>query len=288
MKNIFAVNIEHQNGPIRMDGDCFTTNRIDIVHQQQLEQTSQEFDSQVQTNAIPNWLRIIVTISFFLGLIIATSILGALPEVSLQMAYHNAGWLFYVAGFGLVAGPILWMIERKRQKAFLKTKEFKILEEQIVTSIEESKTQLQIPEESLKIDVFGYSYVNRNGKIKYKTSLFYRYLNVEWNAYLQKDCLCFADLHQVLSIPIASIVAIHQINKRVSFSGWNKEDAYQKDPYKTFKYGVDDFGTMYVKPHYAVQIRDAFGEFEFLIPPHELATIRAWTGLEPTLRKTTN
>jgi hypothetical protein len=282
MKNIFALNVEKQKSQPRLDGDCFTTNRIDAIQQQTIDQTAEAFETQVKENSSPKWLKITVISLFIFGLIGVTGIINALVDTSLAVAYENAGWLFFASGIGLLIGVVFFVVEKKRQKKMVESDEFQTFTSHIETSILESHTQLGIPEEAQKIDVFGYSYLMKNGKVKIKTNLMFQYILIEWNAFVQNGNLCFADLHQVISIPLPSIVKIQEVKKRISFSGWNKEINFNKLPYKAFKYIVNDYGTIYVKPYYSIQINDAFGAFEFFIPPHELALIRKWTGLDVT------
>jgi hypothetical protein len=280
MKNIFALNIEKQSSQPRLDGDCFTTNRIDVIQQQTIDKTAEEFETQVKENSSPQWLKITITALFILGLIGATGIINALVETSLAVAFENAGWLFFASGISVLVGIVFFYLEKKKQKKMVESDEFQTFTSQIETSIMESHAQLGIPEDAQKIDVFGFSYVMKNGKVKLKTNLMFQYILIEWNAFVQNGNLCFADLHQVISIPLASIVRIQEVKKRIGFSGWNKEINYNKPPYKAFKYVENDYGTVYVKPYYSVQVIDAFGEFEFFIPPHELSLIRKWTGLD--------
>lgn len=45
--------------------------------------------------------------------------------------------------------------------------------------------------------------------------------------------------------------------------------------YKPYKVRANQYGMLFVKPYYGMQFKGAEGEYEILIPPYELETMRS-------------
>ena len=92
--------------------------------------------------------------------------------------------------------------------------------------------------------------------------------------------LCIADVNNVIGLPIEDMTGIYKINKRVSFLGWNKEESFNKAPYKQYKMTSNQFGMIFIKPHYSLRFSSFGEEYEILFPAYELETFTSLTGVE--------
>ena len=55
----------------------------------------------------------------------------------------------------------------------------------------------------------------------------------------------------------------------------NKDVPMNSPTYKPYKVRANQYGMLFVKPYYGMQFKGAEGEYEILIPPYELETMRS-------------
>ena len=100
----------------------------------------------------------------------------------------------------------------------------------------------------------------------------FEYINFDMLVFREGEMLCLADDRSVIGIPLSDITGIYKINKRVNFSGWNKEDDFNTGAYKPYKITQNNYGILYIKPYYSLRFT-GYGEvYEILFPAYELDT----------------
>ena len=170
-------------------------------------------------------------------------------------------------------------MEKKKTKTTVESDDFKDGVESSAAFTEECYAELGVPEDAKQADIFTKPYKMKNGKEK-KASSWFEYVNQEVDIFLEGNMLCIADVNNVIGLPIEDMTGIYKINKRVSFLGWNKEESFNKDPYKQYKMTCNQFGMIFIKTHYSLRFSSFGTEYEILFPAYELDTFTSLTGLE--------
>lgn len=277
--NLFGMKKEKSLQEIQIDGNAFISKQVDIEHEQRLDENIEYANEQERKSTLPLSLSIIKHIAFFFVLIIGINLIG--PKTKIKTAYANAPYLFYIGAVAIVLFLYLLILEKVRAKKVVQSEEFKDFVSHVDETIERSMVELEIPMDAQVIDVFSFTYrINKKGEKKINTNPFFHYMNTQLHVYVKDDCLCLADIYQEVAIPLSSLVEIRKINKRAITGGWNKEENVNQGRFKKYKMTVNNFGSIFIKPYYAVIINDPIGEFEFYVPCYDIDTIVDLTHLQ--------
>lgn len=135
--------------------------------------------------------------------------------------------------------------------------------------IKSAREELRVPADALEIDVitpfFGRS----------KRSL--KFYNLPKRVFREGDALCFADLHDVVKIPLEKIT-IKRVNVRLFVYNWTKEEHFSKGQYKQYKIRSSRDGAFGVKPYYRLDICDGAEDYQILIPCYDIDLLLSLTG----------
>lgn len=274
MKNIFGLNNDNEN----FDGYHFRIREINPQLKEKIDEHQKENEALSKKSSLPKSLSIIKIVCFFVAITVISGIIRSLDEVTLKEAYNNIPFLFYIGGLTILIYVFILIYENNKKTNIETSEEFKKLQEDSDELIQKALEDLKVPLDAKKIDIFIYPYKIKTSKEKQVKSLqMFKYINYEFNVFNEADKLCFADSNQVIAIPLSSINKIFEINKKVSFFGWNKIEKYNKGEYKKYKITANNYGTLFIKTYYSIIINE---EYELLIPGYEINQILELTNLE--------
>lgn len=268
MKNIFGIRKQKGFESTQIDGHVFLDHSLDEFEEKEVDESLQEMQLLEHKVSLNTPLTVIKYISLTLVIIIGIGILRA--NVSLQQAYRNAPVIFYILPIFL----LLWLSISGYEKSLKKNvdqDQQKALEGKIEQLYIESKASLGIPDGALIMDAYGLTYkIDKNDKVIVNKQSLFQYFNMSFHFYIKDNDLYISDTHQVLKIPVSSIVGYEKINKNSLVQGWNKDINPNEGKYKPYKIRVNQFQSLYIKPYYKIIINDEKGDFEFFIPSYEL------------------
>lgn len=283
MKNVFGVNVKtvrgnERNLGVNIDGKPFavaTTDSELTRKQNALQEESLAF----QKAAAPMWLKYIVLLSLYGGAIC--------PLIFLRVALENGvenipASLYLFLGIGLLLMGI-WVVSfyslRKRIKSVKDNSSYQYTEERLKKAIAESRAELGVPDDARQCDVFGYAYkVKRDGKTKPANSNMAEYFTAEVNAFREGDALYLASAQMKLKIPFENIRRFYRVNKRAMTVGWNKPTRFNKGEYKQYKIRSNQYGTLFIKPYYVLELYYQSEDYQIMFPCYEYETFRELLG----------
>ena len=193
-------------------------------------------------------------------------------DVTISEAFANAPWAFYSAAISGIVFGVLQVYEILKKKKHTKSEEFKEFVNQSEEAVRMAKEQLCIPSSAPMVDVFVYVYKYKKDK-DVPVSGFAKYNTVECYLYQNESKIFLADITMVLGFNKCDFVKIEKITKKVTSQGWNKEQAINSEKYKRFKLTQNQYGTVFFKYHYSLQITHDGAIYEILIPPYEVSLI---------------
>ena len=272
MKNVFGIlyNPKSKDNHPNYDGACFIEKEIRSDGQEAIDEINSQHAHHKKKMSLPLPLSIVRLLAGYVALIMVVSILKA--DVTLAEAFSNAPWTFYSAAISGVIFGILQLYEVIKKKKHTCSDEFKEFVNNSEEAVRIAKEQLGIPQNAPSIDVFVYVYKYKNNK-DFPVSGMAKYQTVECYLFQNKDKLFLADLSMVLGFEKSNFYKIEKISKRVTSQGWNKEHAINSEKYKKYKLTQNQYGTVFIKYHYSLQLAHDGNIFEILIPPYEIETI---------------
>ncbi|HEY8365250.1 MAG TPA: hypothetical protein VIK84_06720 [Haloplasmataceae bacterium] len=277
MKNVFGIKQDYQVSENNIDGKVFLTHKTPKEHEIKFNNNEEILNELKKKTTLPLALRVIKFLSFIISIIFIGGILRS--KVSISTAYKNAPYFFYIAGICLILGLTLYIVEKSKLRKLVESEYFKETLDKIEKDIEDAKQILGIPQDAYSLDVLTFTYKeNDQGERKICTSRLFQFINLDLYAYVKDDCLCFASVYEVLSIPLKSLIEIKEINKKASLAKWNKEVSYNAPEYKQYKIREAN-GILFIKPYYSIIINDPLGEFEIYIPCYDIDKIVQLTNL---------
>lgn len=266
MKNIFGVNVKTD----KFDNiEKFKIRDVNPELSKKAEEQYDEFNEHQKSASLPKVVSIIYFISLIAALTLTAGIISGLAKTSFKEAYNNAPALFYIAIIFWIVFIALLIIKKIKEKNVVNSEEFKETINESELLYDECLTDLNIPKDSVKVDVFVYCYKEKAGKYV-QASTYAKYIAQEFLLFKEDNKLCLGDISTVLGFDIDSFKRIEKINKKVMFIQWNKETPYNKGEYKDYKIATNNYGSLMVKPYYRIVIEHDYTEFEFYIPPYEL------------------
>lgn len=272
MKNVFGIlyNSKLKNQAAEYDGSCFIEKQIHSDSQEAIDDINVQQGLHEKKMSLPLPLSIIRLLSGFVAMVMVVGILRA--DVSVSDAFKNAPWAFYSAAISGIIFGILQAYEFIKKKKHTNSEEFKEFVNESEEAIDLAKKQLGIPLNAPKIDVFVYVYKLKKGKDVPVTSMA-KYQNVECYLFQNESKIFLADITMVLGFKKSDFVKIEKITKKVTSQGWNKDSAINSEKYKKYKLTQNQYGTVFYKYHYSLQISHDGTIYEILIPPYEISTI---------------
>lgn len=274
MKNIFGVDMTLSEENAIIDGQVFLSAQIPEEQQKAIDGFEEDAEELNEKAQLPKPLRALKTVAGMVALLCLLIFARLLDDEGTEPLY----WLLIPAAVGGAVFLLLFVLERRRGRDMMESRDFARFEETADRVDRESRAILGIPADAASIDIFGYAYKLKKGKEKPVTTLF-DYINLDLFVFRDGDALCLADHTNKYTFPLAALTGIRRIDKRVRFPEWNKAEAHHKEPYKSFKIGYYD-EVYSVKPYYALDMLHDGEEYTLLFPSYELATVENLTGLK--------
>jgi len=247
------------------------------------ETSSEQVDETLNRAKLPLLLRIIKSLCGGLGLIVFISLLKGLGDVeTLDEAYHNAGWLFWLCGGCLLAWGILKFISRKREKSVLETEDSEQSIARMNGLCEAIFSELSVPASAREADILTFYYKDKNGKLKHVTkgSGVFNYLNLVYRVYADEENLYIVNLDGKYAFPKASLKAIRTKKENAILASWNKDAPFNEGFYKQFKLQENQYGGIIIKTHHILELERNGETWGIYFPSYELPTFEVLTGLK--------
>ncbi len=271
-KNIFGISHTAE----KIDGADFIvrSNPPEILNR--MDEISAEAQTLVlQNSPSRRWslLRTLLltagTLLFMFGIFNASSA----GKLSFFGVFQASPVLMILAIVSLASSVAMVVIERNRMK---KSERGEALAEWKMRSKEAEKeayAALQVPQDAISLDLLTATYTQKNGAVQNVT-----YTAFDFYAWIENECLCLADVENVVAVPLEQIQGISEVAGKTGFYFWNKKESPQSETYRKYQIRRTFFGGYSVKGVRVAHIRGAFGEYELLIPPYELDTFLRLTG----------
>lgn len=277
LKILFGRNVTKGNKSDAPDGEKYRIAELPEALANHLAQAEEAEEHAERRGKLPTALSVVKYLCLLIGVAFASGILKS--KVSLAQAYRKAPHFFWIAGVCLLAGGLLWLIGRSREKHLNEKKSIQAARKAMREAENGADAYLSVPKDAKEADVLLVEYSVNNGKsiCKGPAEL------VALRLYRQDNAICLADKKTVYAIEKDKLRAIGLVERSAVLINWNKEDDPEQSKFQ--KAGV------YVKKqalglgfYCALEWSDDREIWQLLFPAYELPEIAALTGLqEPSL-----
>ncbi|MCH5161484.1 MAG: hypothetical protein J1G04_05580 [Clostridiales bacterium] len=274
MKNAFTINATTSEAGLNK----FRVKKLSDDLEHVMDRSDETVENIKRASSIPRWLNLAAAILGMAGMAIVIGFLRALTEVSFSTAYNNAGWLLYVGGPCVLVALAIFIYKTYRNRTTVNSPAARdaFAEQERLNA--RCFEDLGVPQTADDIDVFCEVFKEKNGKAKKVWSI-YQYINISLKIYRDGENLYLADTDGVYAFPISSFFEIMTVRKSALFSGWNKDEPFNKPPYKQYKVRRNNYGVLFVKPHYYIKFIAFNEEYVLVIPSYELETLQKYLTL---------
>lgn len=283
MKPFAAVDLTHDKKNEAFNGEEFCCAKPSESLAHAFAEASEQVSGILKRAALPTPLKILEWICMFLGLTTFISLLRALGDVeSLDVAYGNAPWAFWLCGISLVGWFILWLVGQKRQKAVLEDESNEQAVSRMNGLCDAIFAELSVPSNAREVDILSFQYKEKNGKLKHvqKGNSYFNYINLVYRVYGDEENLYLVNADGKYAFPKASLKAIRTQKKQVILSSWNKDTPHDEGYYAQFKLQVNQYGCVITKPYHILELEKDGQLWGIYFPCYDLKTIEVLTGLE--------
>jgi len=270
MKNVFGYKVENKKISEFFDGDCFVTERLDSAREKEIEEKFNSFDKDNPKFRIPIWVTVIKFLSWFVGLAAIIFIIIILENYKTSLLYKNLSYFYFISGLFLFISLILTIIEQIKKCKYLKNEKNGNTQNDFEKIYKEVLESVGVPDNAIKLDIMSYEYKEKNSSIKIIKFLSTYYFNEERYIFINNNMLCFADIVNIVCIPLPSIKGLKKFSGNVKTFGWNKEEDIKSGEYEKYKLKQNKFGKLLINAYYVLKIDDPKGEFEIFIPEYDI------------------
>lgn len=279
MKPFLGIDLTTDRKNTRLNGDDFLVARPSPAMAQALKNTTQKADQTISASKLPLPLRIVQWVCGAVGLLVATGIVRALPEVSVQQAYRNAAVLFWISGICLLIWGVLKLLSLLKQRSVLGVEE----NTRVFSNLERVRSavysEMAVPADAKKTDILSFYYKMKDGKIKVceKGMQMASHFNPEYRIFADSENLYIANLEGKYAFPLTTISSIRTVKKHIRIAGWNKDEAFDKGIYKQYKLTRDNYGCIHCKSYHIIEINHNGESWGIWFPCYELPVFEAVT-----------
>lgn len=277
IKPVFCIDITSNKNNTSINGSEFITRTVSQQKIEEYDNKREELDQTIGKSELPWPIQIIKLLCGWFSIIVFISCLKA----GFETAFKNAPALIII---GIVCG-VLWgvlhFVSKKKQKLVLKNENVEAQLENIDEDLVLIYEELGVPADAVEIDVLTFKYKVKNGEIRpYASGLQTTpYLNASVKMYATPEELYVADIENVYSFKKTEIKSIITVNKRIAVSRWNKEEDPRKGKFKPYKMSINNFGNVFFKPYYILEIERDNQTFGIYFPCYELGIMESLTGI---------
>lgn len=289
MKPFAGIDLTENKKNETPNGDEFLTAKPPEALSQAIDTSGGEaLDMLLVKTKLPLGLRIIKWVCAFLALFTVAAVTAygtadentTLPE-GLRLAYADMPWLFYLGAAFIIVWAVISIAAHRKEKSVSESDESKNLMDRVNTLAENILGELGVPADAANVDVLSFTYKIKKGEAvpcerALDTTPFTAFT---YKAFRDGENLHLADADGKYSFPLSSIRTIRKINKRISMLGWCKDEDPDKGEYKKYKMTVDQYGNVWFKPYYVLELERAGEIWGIYFPCYELDVFEKLTGI---------
>ena len=261
-----------------------TPNGLEFIARTVSQQKFEEYDNNIENlnqtiekSRLPLGFQIIKLLCGFFSITVLFSCIGA----GFERALKNAPVLIILGAICGVLWVVLHFIAKEKEKTVLNEEQADYQLETLNQDLSSIYNELGVPEDAVEIDVLAFKYKLKNGKIRpYAHGLQTTpYFNLYFKIYATPDELHVVDVESIYSFKKTEIKSIITVNKRISIPMWNKDEGPRQGKFKQYKMTLNNFGNIFFKPYYILEIEKDNQTFGIYFPCYELAAFESLTGL---------
>lgn len=275
MKPFLAIDLTNDKNNEQTNGREFLVQTPSAALENALEKSTEKAENTVERSKLPLAFRIAQYICGFGALIIGLGILKS--DVDFVEGYHNAPELHWIGAICAVVWLLLWVWGKVKSKSVLEAEESTQTLSHWERIEEAVYNELSVPADAKTADVLMFFYKMKNGELKVQEKGIVQYINPEFKLFADEQNLYLANLEGKYAFPLSSIVKIHTVKKHIRIMSWNKEEAFNKGVYKSYKLTTDNYGCIHCKEYHIVEVAHNGETYGIYIPCYELPAFEEYT-----------
>lgn len=279
MKALFCFDVTNDKHNEKIDGEEFLVDKVSAAQEAALDNCSEDIDDLETEASLPKGLGIIKYICSLAALIGFCAMIRNIGKLSFSQMFSNSPAIVIGTIVCALIWGALWLYERKKSNEVVKDDNTELVMRRADAVVEASFDMLGVPDTAVDTDILMMKYKLKNGEIKPKEQGFFTFINAELKVFADDENIYISDAVLKYAFPKECITGIRTINKKAQVAGWNKETAYNKGDFKQYKITENQYGTIFIKPYYALQMSRNGEDYELYFPVYELKTFEQLTGL---------
>lgn len=278
MKPFFCIDVTADKHNEAINGIEFITRTASEQKVQEYEAKQEGLDQTMKKSKLPLWMRVV---SYLCGLYFMM-VVAATIRAGFEKAMQNAPWMLMSAAVCGVVWGILLLAAKIKASKVLKQEGADQQSRDIDKDFGQLQQELEVPKDALDVDVMVFKYKLKKGEICPRAFGLQTtpYINASVKMYATQDELYIVDLDSVYTLEKYELRRITTVNKRISVSGWNKEEDPRQGSFKPYKITLNNVGDIFFKPYYILEIERDFVRYGIYFPCYELEVMERLTGLK--------
>ncbi|MDE6201326.1 MAG: hypothetical protein K2M47_05580 [Clostridiales bacterium] len=281
MDNLFKFNVKTGESDYKKYIVRSVSDETSVKHDSSLD----GLKNMQKASQLPLWLRIIQMLCGLTAICLLGGVLNAFAK-SIGDEPFDVMWNRFV-GNGVIVMIVVGVIclavaialhvwERKRTKRVESSDEYKAAIDECDNVNNSSYDELGVPSDADSIDVLCFPYkLSRKGKEK-NGCQFAQYIPISYKIFKQDDDLYFADVSDLIKVPLSAVTGANYVPKRVMFYGWTKDDTFNSPKYKPYKIRANNFGALFMKGYISVSLLLDGEQKEIVMPLYEQDVIEKY------------
>lgn len=284
MKPFLCIDITNDRKSTYLNGEEFITCSTSTMQTDSLAEAMQKASSLEKIAYIPAPLRILRISCKIIGIIGSISLVRALigsDSVSLETAYQNAPWLFWLIGVTLAIWLILSAFGQMKKDRMSDSEEDVRISREIERISAAIYSELCVPDDARNVDILSFCYKQKKKgfSVKARGLALTEYINFDYKLYLRNDCLCLTNLEHTYSFPLSELRAIRTVKKQIAIPRWNKEISFKDGNYLLYKITSDQYNRIFFKPYHILELEHNGELWGIYFPCYERPAFERLTGL---------
>ncbi|MDE5714925.1 MAG: hypothetical protein K2I42_02215 [Anaeroplasmataceae bacterium] len=273
MKNLFCIVSDYDNKKVKPVYAPFITKELNKSEQKKLSELSKKYENYNLKSKPSKWLlslsKVLLSLFFVAALFFIVDLIKDINDKEFKTILISNLFYFCAAIVGLIGYVICRVLTFHLAKKSKKTS-FKDQANQTFNEILDfTQRCLGVPSNCQTMEVLCEQHFIKKGQLKEKGNIF---TNVVLSAYTTKTMLCLADLHCVISIPLASIKEIEKKEEPYRFKSWHKTESIKDKKYEEYKIKSKAF-VFSAESYYIFKFIHNEEEYSVLIPPYDYEKI---------------
>ena len=275
MKVLFGIDITDNRKNETVNGNEFITASNSEEELKKYDEATGRLKKNSDASGMPMILRIIMSLAFFLGNITLIAIVSGSLFVGPVQAFFNAPYVFFLCPAGYVTFFILASVfNRKAEKAGNDPETADAVMNARETN-RELYHSLGVPDDAAATEVLMFFYKTRDGKLTMYSKNQNSYTNITMRAFRTDAYLCFADISDLYSVPLACIKDIRVIDdKTITIAAWNKDEPISAEKYRKYCINQTNVGQYSVRGYCVLEFEYEGENWEIWFPPYEEEALR--------------